>query len=560
MELIVPKRLRKEDLALIVDVARQRTDGARRSEIAETLKDVPQRTLQYWLRSLVEERRITQEGKGPAARYRIPAEAEEQRETAARQAAPGEEKPEEAMVPLSAESTKIREYLRQPSGARKAVGYNRQFLDGYRPNTSFYLSPEERVHLAEVGKTKSGAEAAGTYAKQILNRLLIDLSWNSSRLEGNTYSLLDTRRLIEFGEQAQGRNKLEAQMILNHKDAIAFLVSAADEIGFNRYTVLNLHGILAQNLLPDESAAGRLRRIAVGIEKSEFHPLEVPQLIEECFNQVLATANVIHDPFEQSFFSMVHLPYLQPFDDVNKRVSRLAANIPFIRGNLLPLSFTGVPRSSYTDAILGVYELNKVDLLKDVFIWAYERSAERYAAVRQSLGDPDPFRQRHREALRQLVGDVVRGKKGRKTAAAYIAEWLKDNITADERETFREMVESDLLGLHEGNFARFQVRPSEFAAWQVAWENKELAFPAPEERYDTRRDVVVFWGLDRNQSVPCAISREALDDHFRGDNRNKLEVFRENRPAIDEIARRKYLSGCVEPDGTVLIRTADIPH
>jgi hypothetical protein len=148
----------------------------------------------------------------------------------------------------------------------------------------------------------------------------------------------------------------------------------------------------------------------------------------------------------------------------------------------------------------------------------------------------------------------------RKAAAAYIAEWVKDNVTADERETFRGIAETDLLSLHEGNFARLQVRPSEFAAWQAAWENKELAFPAPEERYDIGRDVVVFWGLDRDQRIPCAISREALDDHFRGDNRNKLEVFRENRPAIEEITRRKYLSGRVEPDGTVLIRTADNPH
>jgi Protein of unknown function (DUF1488)/Fic/DOC family len=556
----MPQRLREKDLALIVDLVRPRRDGARRSDIAEALKGIPQRTLQYWLKNLVEQGRLAQEGKGPAARYRLPAVTEEQKEAPARQVRAEEEKPEEAVVPLSAESEKIREYLRQPSGARKAVGYNRQLLDGYRPNASFYLSPKEKAHLAEVGKTKAGVEAAGTYAKQILNRLLIDLSWNSSRLEGNTYSLLDTRRLIEFGEEAQGGNRLEAQMLLNHKDAIAFLVSAADEIGFNRFTILNLHGILAQNLLTDEAAAGRLRRIAVGIEKSAFHPLEVPQLIEECFNQVLATASAIQDPFEQSFFSMVQLPYLQPFDDVNKRVSRLAANIPFIKGNLSPLSFTGVPRSSYTDAILGVYELNKVDLLKDVFIWAYERSAERYAAVKQSLGDPDPFKQRHQEALRQLVGDVVRGKMDRKTAAAFIAEWVKNNITAEDRTTFRETAESDLLSLHEGNFARLQVRPSEFAAWQVAWENKELTFPVPEESYDTARDAVVFWGLDRDQRIRCIISEEALNDHFRGDNRNKLEVFRENRPAIEEIARHKYLSRRVEPDGTVLIRTADIPH
>jgi len=483
----MPQRLPEKELALIVEIVRQRPDGARRSDIAEALKQIPQRTLQYWLKSLVDDGRLTQEGKGPAARYRIPAVIDQQKETSARQARAEEEKLEEAVLPLSAESQKIHEYLKQPSAARKAVGYNRQFLDAYRPNTTFYLSPKERAHLAEVGNTKAGVEAAGTYAKQILNRLLIDLSWNSSRLEGNTYSLLDTRRLIEFGEEAEGRNRLEAQMILNHKDAIAFLVSAADEIDFNRYTILNLHGILAQNLLQDEAAAGRLRRIAVGIEKSAFHPLEVPQLIEECFNQILATANAIRDPFEQALFVMVQLPYLQPFDDVNKRVSRLAANIPFIKGNLSPLSFIGVPRSNYTDAMLGVYELNKTDLLKDVFIWAYERSAERYAAVRQSLGDPDPFRQRHREALRQLVGDVVRRHMDRKEATAYIAEWLNSNVAVDERGKFREMAESDLLNLHEGNFARLGVRPSEFAAWQVAWENKELTFPAPEERYDGGR-------------------------------------------------------------------------
>ena len=274
-----------------------------------------------------------------------------------------------------------------------------------------------------MGATKTGVEPAGTYAKQILSRLLIDLSWNSSRLEGNTYSLLDTRRLIEFGEEALDGNRMEAQMILNHKDAIEFLVSEADEIGFNRHTILNLHGILAQNLLADETAAGRLRRIGVGIQQFAFHPLEVPQIIEECFDQVLATAQAIRDPYEQALFAMVQLPYLQPFDDVNKRVSRLAANIPFIKGNLSPLSFNEVPRSAYTEALLDVYELNKVDLLKDVFIWTYVKSAERYAAVRQSLGEPDPFRQRHRQALRQLEGDVVRGRLDRREAAAFIGDW-----------------------------------------------------------------------------------------------------------------------------------------
>jgi Fic family protein len=259
-------------------------------------------------------------------------------------------------------------------------------------------------------------------------------------------------------------------MILNHKDAIEFLVSSAEEIGFNRYTVLNLHALLANNLLADEAAAGRLRRIAVGIEKSAFHPLEIPALIEECFDQLLATAAAIADPYEQAFFAMVQLPYLQPFDDVNKRVSRLAANIPLIKRNLSPLSFTDVSRQAYTDAVLGVYELNRADLLKDVFIWAYERSAARYAAVRQSLGEPDPFRLRHRAALRELVAQVVQERMDRRAASRHVAAWVDRNIEEADRARLRELAERELLGLHEGNFARYRIRPSEFEAWRQVWD------------------------------------------------------------------------------------------
>src|SRR6202021_2149754 len=135
-------------------------------------------------------------------------------------------------------------------------------------------------------------------------------------------------------------------------------------------------------------------------------------------------AAAIEDPFEQALFAMVQLPYLQPFDDVNKRVSRLSANIPFIKLNLSPLCFIGLPRAVYMDAILGVYELNKIDLLRDVFVWAYERSAARDAAVRQSVGEPDPFRFKHKAALRQIVGEVVRGRMDKKEAATYIMAWV----------------------------------------------------------------------------------------------------------------------------------------
>ncbi|MGE4253402.1 MAG: Fic family protein, partial [Parvibaculaceae bacterium] len=374
------KRDRKQDLKAIEKIVGQHPGGITLQEIAGLLGTAsPRRTLQDRLKALVDDNRLIRDGGGRGARYRLP---QAQDTKIATDAKAGVEVEAEA-ISLSREGQEIRDYVRQPPAARKPVGYHRAFLESYRPNQSFYLSAAERARLKEVGTPKIADQPAGTYAKHILNRLLIDLSWNSSRLEGNTYSLLDTRRLIELGEETEGKSRLEAQMILNHKDAIEFLVGAADEIGFNRYTVLNLHALLANNLLADPDAPGRLRYIGVGIERSVFHPLEKPQLIEECFEQILGTASAIADPFEQAFFAMVQLPYLQPFDDANKRVSRLAANIPLITRNLSPLSFEGVPRGLYTDAILGIYEMNRVELLRDVFIWAYERSADRYAAVRQ---------------------------------------------------------------------------------------------------------------------------------------------------------------------------------
>ncbi len=461
------KSIPEQKLRAIETVVSAHPEGIAIQDIHDELEEaVVRRTLQYRLKRLVDEGRLVKDGERRWAKY-LPPAAATPRIKASEES--GERPAGE--VPLSRRSVNMRYHLRKPLHTRTPVGYERAFLDAYRPNDTAYLSAKERAHLRDVGTPAYGKSPAGTYAKQILNRLLVDLSWNSSRLEGNTYSLLDTKRLIAFGEIPEGKEQLEAQMILNHKDAIEFLVDSAEEAGFNRHTILNLHALLANNLLADPEAPGRLRRIAVGIGKSAFHPLEVPQLVEECFDQVLDTARAIENPFEQALFAMVQLPYLQPFDDVNKRVSRLAANISLIRADLMPLSFTDVPVTDYTEAMLGVYELRRVDLLKDVFIWAYERSASRYAAVRQSLGEPDPFRLKHRDALREVVRAIVLERLGRKEAFLRIAAWAGDNVEADERNPFREVVENEILGLHEGNVARYRIRLSQFRAWQNIWND-----------------------------------------------------------------------------------------
>ena len=455
---LMPKTIQAEELDAIVAAVSRFPQGASleniESAVAALNLGLSRRTLQRRLASLAADERIDGKGANRGARYyAVQTDSSED---------------EAQLIPLSPEARSIRRAVRAPVQKRKPVGYNRAFLDDYRPNHTAYLSISLREELATYGHTPAEEAVAGTYARQILGRLLIDLSWNSSRLEGNTYSLLETERLLELGESAQGKTVQDAQMILNHKAAIEMLVEEASEIGFNRYTLLNLHGLLADNLLGDARAGGKLRALAVGISGTVFHPLEVPQLIEECFDQILATAAAIEDPFEQAFFAMVHLPYLQPFEDVNKRVSRLAANIPLIRLNLCPLSFVDVPGQNYIDGILGVYELNRVELLRDVFVWAYRRSCERYAAIRRSLGEPDPFRLRHRQQLIEVVGAVVREALD-KTAATQFVKRAAASLPQAEHARFIEVAETELQSLHEGNFARYRVRPSEFEKWRQHW-------------------------------------------------------------------------------------------
>lgn len=288
-------------------------------------------------------------------------------------------------------------------------------------------------------------------------------------MEGNTYSLLETERLLELGEEVPGKDAREAQMILNHKAAIKFLVEQAPATGLNKYTICNLHALFSDNLLADPYACGRLRSIPVGIGGTVYHPLEIPQVIDECLLQILATAKEIKDPFEQAFFVFVHLPYLQPFEDVNKRVSRLSANIPMIRGNICPLSFVDVPAQAYIDGIVGVYELNRIELLRDVFVWAYQRSCLRYSAVQQSLGEPDPFRVKYRREIRDHVTTVVREGFDKREAANWLAQKAKQEIRADDCARFIEIVETELGGLHEGNIARYSLLPEEFISWKENW-------------------------------------------------------------------------------------------
>ena len=466
----MPKKISETELDRIVVAVGKFPSGASIDDLVGAADNpLPRRTTQRRLALLVAGNRLVRLGRGPATRYGLPARNLELRDKPLESAEPKGAANLELRIPLSEESGMIRDAVRQPVQGRQPVGYNRAFLDDYRPNETFYLPSDVRTRLRELGTLANDDRLAGTYGRRVLDRLLIDLSWNSSRLEGNTYSLLETDRLLQLGELADGNDARDAQMILNHKSAIELLVDNSIEVRFDRYTILSLHALLSNNLLPNPDARGRLRRIGVIIGGSVFYPLDVPQMVDECFNQILDKAAAIADPFEQSFFAMVHLPYLQPFEDVNKRVSRLAANLPFVRQGLSPLSFVDVPQRAYVDAMLAVYELNRTELLRDVYVWAYERSCARYSAIRQVLGEPDPFRLRYRALIRETIAKVVRDNMNKVAANVHIDAQASEQLPVEHQARFREVSATELMGLHEGNIATYGLRPAEFLDWKKTW-------------------------------------------------------------------------------------------
>lgn len=431
-------------------------DGLTLNDLLARHPDVPRRTAQRWIGQLLTEGRLRASGETRSRRY------------FAVEMTIGTDLPSDhfpAYIPLSADSRDILVYVDQPLEARKPVGYQREFLEAYQPNRTWYLPEPLRRQLRKMGATGQADSPAGTYSRAILSRLLIDLSWASSHLEGNTYSRLDTRELIEHGKVAQGKAAIETQMILNHKTAIELLVENAAAAGFNRYTILNLHSALSENLLPNPADEGRIRQHAVEIGKSVYRPLTVPQQIEVMLELLFEKAGLIADPFEQSFFVMVHLPYLQPFADINKCTSRLAANLPLFRANLCPLTFLDMPEQAYSRAILGLYELTRVELLRDVYVWAYERSTQEYLAIKQDLAEPDPTRLAFRDVIKQTIRDVV--IRADEDALGVIRQHIADDVAAPDQDSVQALIIEELRRLHEGVLARYGLRPSEYRAWKA---------------------------------------------------------------------------------------------
>jgi Fic family protein len=441
---------RKDDLRAIVDfVTKEQLAGSPGvpARAIEAHIGRPRPTINRALAELTRAGRLEKLGAGRSIAYLVPLPE-------AGVVAPIDEGQPE--LPWSAQARALRALLSQPLGARQPISYQRDFVDDYKPNESTLLPARLAAQLYEQGKSKD-QQPAGTYARKVLEQLLIDLSWFSSRLEGNRTSLLATRDLFEKGRSEN--DDRDATMLLNHKETIEFMVDAVPTEGITVPVVRNVQSLLMRDLLADAADLGAIRRKIVNIQDTVYVPSQVPNLLEEMLGHIVDKARSIRNPVEASFFLWVNIAYLQPFVDGNKRTSRLAANMPLMLTNCAPLSFLDVGQHDYALAMLGVYERLDATLAVELFEWTYRRSIEKYQVVVESMGGPDPMRVRYREQLGEAVRQVVCFGLTVDKAAEGLA------VPGADAAMFNGMLESELQHLEPYNCARHRLPIGKTQEW-----------------------------------------------------------------------------------------------
>jgi prophage maintenance system killer protein len=240
---------------------------------------------------------------------------------------------------------------------------------------SFTESELEKLALLQKEYQKNISELSETEYKKELERLAIDLSWKSSQFEGNTYTLLETERLLKEKETASGKTKEEAVMLLNHKEALDFIIEHDDYL--NPLTVSkieDIHSILTKELAVERN----LRKRRVGISGTNYKPLDNEFQILEALSNTCDLINNKESIFEKALLALVLIPYIQPFMDGNKRTARIVSNAILMNHNYCPLSFRTVDSIDYKKAMLLFYEQNNISNFKAIFINQFEFAVRTY--------------------------------------------------------------------------------------------------------------------------------------------------------------------------------------
>lgn len=219
-------------------------------------------------------------------------------------------------------------------------------------------------------------DASAVIQKKELERLIIELSWKSSKIEGNTYTLLDTEKLILENKEAVGHDKIESVMILNHKDAFNFVLENSNDFRIlTRANLEKLHSIL----IKDMSVGTGLRKNPVGVTGSKYRPLDNIYQIQEAVDALSSAVSRMETPYAKALIAQLGISYIQPFEDGNKRTARLMTNALLLAYGCAPLSYRSVDENDYREGMLVFYELNSIVPFKSIFISQYEFAAKNYA-------------------------------------------------------------------------------------------------------------------------------------------------------------------------------------
>ena len=317
---------------------------ANRTEIMAGLTKAPSdSTMKRLLSAAVKEGNIETAGRGPATKYKLTPQAH-------------------VTMPLD-----LATYFDKDIDEREVQeSFNFDLIRDVLPKVEIFTKEElEVLNDAQMEFEKNTEGMTELEYRKEMERLGVDLSWKSSQIEGNTYSLLETERLLKDKQTASGKTKEEAIMLLNHKDALDFVLDIPDylkELSVHR--IEDIHSILTKELEVDRN----IRHRRVGITGTNYRPLDNEFQIREALEDTCTLVNGKDNVFEKAFLTLVLLSYIQAFVDGNKRTARITSNAILIANGYCPISFRTVDSIDYKKAMLMFYEQNSIAAFKKIFI------------------------------------------------------------------------------------------------------------------------------------------------------------------------------------------------
>lgn len=325
-----------------------------RVEIASMLSNAPSdSTMKRLIAEAVKNGMIVVHGRGPATKYTLSPQAH-------------------VTMPLDMDT-----YFRNDIDERQVQeSFNFQLIKEILPKVSLFTDEEiARLNNAQQTFQNNISGISDLDYRKEMERLGVDLSWKSSQIEGNTYSLLETERLLRERETAQGKTKEEAIMLLNHKDALDFILEVPDYLkDISVHRIEDIHSLLTKELGVDRN----IRHRRVGIIGTNYRPLDNEFQIREALEDTCVLINRKVNVFEKALLALVLLSYIQAFSDGNKRTARITSNAILIANGYCPISFRTVDSVDYKKAMLIFYEQNNIAAFKQIFIEQFEFAVKTY--------------------------------------------------------------------------------------------------------------------------------------------------------------------------------------